>query len=304
MTQWRFGVAFFATLALALEVPSFLGAPAAESTGSSDIVVTDPSDTSLPGPLEAAETTYQNIVSDVLGEPDDFNDAWVDCRLTPCVALTFDDGPGPYTPDILTILDDFNVQATFYPVGQQMTSWPTMLPLIANAGHDIGNHTMSHPKLSSLSTREQQAEISGLDALVVERIGILPTSIRPPFGDTPDADLPDPHNRPVVMWSVDSLDWKKRTSGAIVDEVLADIGAGDIILMHELYQRSVDALPEILAALADRGLTVVTVADLLGVSMFHTGVVAHVAFSCPLPDGGTDVPQWCVDNPRWGRAGG
>jgi hypothetical protein len=101
---------------------------------------------------------------------------------------------------------------------------------------------------------------------------------------------------------VDSLDWRKRTTAAIVDEVLADVGAGDIILMHELYRRSIDALPDILAELNARGLTVVSVVDLLGPAAFQPGLVEYVPFHCPLTSSGEDVPVWCVENPDWKRA--
>lgn len=296
MTRRRLPVALAVIIALALEVPSFLGAPAVESTAYPDTQFHADEPETITRPI-----TYQNIVSEVLGEPESLEDTWVNCQVTPCVALTFDDGPGPYTPIVLEILDQFDARATFYPVGQQITSWPSMLPLIRDAGQDIGNHTMTHPKLGALSLSEQREEIMGLDTLMIERIGFLPTSFRPPFGDIPDNDLPDPHSRPVVMWSVDSLDWKKRTSAAIVKEVLADIGAGDIILMHELYQRSIDALPEILVELNARGLTVVSVADLLGPDLFRPGLIEHVPFTCPLPEGGVDEPQWCVENPQWRR---
>jgi peptidoglycan/xylan/chitin deacetylase (PgdA/CDA1 family) len=294
MKRWRMPVVFLTTLALALEVPSFLGAPAMDSSGYAPTAVSPPV-------TSEAAVTYQNIVSEVLGEPDALDNTFIDCVATPCVALSFDDGPGPYTPQILEILEEFEARATFYVVGQQVSSWPRMLPLIAEAGQDIGNHTMSHPKLSELTVAEQAGQINGLDELLMERVGIMPTTIRPPFGDTPDAPLPDPLNRPVVMWSVDSLDWKKRTADAIVDEVLADIGAGDIILMHELYQRSVDALPVILAELQERGLRVVSVADLLGPRLFVSGEVTHVPFTCQALGPDLELPKWCEDNPRWVR---
>jgi peptidoglycan/xylan/chitin deacetylase (PgdA/CDA1 family) len=297
--HWRLPVVLFTTLSLALEVPSFLGAPTMESSGYSP----SPSvgTTTSPAIFEPV-VTYEDIVSEVLGEPDALDESFIDCFTTPCVALSFDDGPGPYTPQILEILEEFDVRATFYVVGQQITSWPGMLPLIAEAGQDIGNHTMSHPKLSQLSVAEQISQINGLDEMVVQRVGIMPTTIRPPFGDLPDSPLPDSLSRPVVMWSVDSFDWKKRKSDAIVDEVLADIGAGDIILMHELYQRSVDALPEILTELKERGLTVVSVADLLGPRLFVSGEVTHVPFTCQQLGPHLEVPEWCEENPRWVRA--
>lgn len=296
MKLWRTQVVILTTLALALEVPSFLGAPAMDSSGYAPSVELD-----AISPAPEPVVTYENIVSEVLGEPDALDHTFVDCTQQPCVALTFDDGPGPYTPQVLDILEEFDARATFYVVGQQILSWPRMLPLIAEAGHDVGNHTMSHPKLSQLSVSEQMAEINGLDDMIFERVGIMPTTFRPPFGDLPDGPLPDPHSRPVVMWSVDSLDWRKRTAAAIVDEVLADIGAGDIILMHELYQRSVDALPIILTELQERGLTVVSVPELLGPSLFQSGEVANVPFTCKQSGILGEPTQWCEENPRWIR---
>jgi peptidoglycan/xylan/chitin deacetylase (PgdA/CDA1 family) len=300
MTWWRVPLALCAALALSLEVPSFLGPNAVESSGQqSTTVAEDPGTLSSKTPV--ITVTYEDIVSDVLGEPDLGDQAFVDCQISPCVALTFDDGPGPYTAEILDILDQFNARATFYLVGNQVNNWPRMVPLIRDAGQDIGNHTVSHPKLGSLSRSAQRKEISDLDRVLAERFDVFASTVRPPFGDLPDADLPDPHTRPGVLWSVDSLDWRKRTTAAIVDEVLADVGAGDIILMHELYRRSVDALPDILTELNARGLTVVSVADLLGPAAFQPGIVEYVPFQCPLTSSGEDVPVWCVENPDWKR---
>jgi len=296
--HWRVPVVLLTTICLALEVPSFLGAPAMESSGYSP----PPREGTTPSVVTFEPVvTYEDIVSEVLGEPDALDESFVDCYTTPCVALSFDDGPGPYTPQILEILDEFDARATFYVVGQQITSWPGMLPLIFDAGHDIGNHTMSHPKLSELTVAEQVGQINGLDDLVMQHVGSMPTTIRPPFGDLPRTPLPDPLGRPVVMWSVDSFDWRKRTANAIVDEVLSDVGAGDIILMHELYQRSVDALPVILTELRERGLTVVSVANLLGPNIFIPGEVTHVPFTCQPSAPDQERPQWCEENPNWVR---
>lgn len=287
-------------LVVSLEVPSYLGASAVESSGPSPTVTVEQPFVPDPAPA-VVEVTYEDVVTEVLGEPESVDGDWVDCSTTPCVALTFDDGPGPYTSEILRILDEFGASATFYPVGGQIASWPGRLSLVVDAGHDVGNHTMTHPKLSDLGASEQRDELADLDSLVVEQVGILPGSIRPPFGDIPASGIADTQKRPVVMWSVDSLDWRKRSAKAIVDEVLADVGAGDIILMHELYERSVQALPEILAGLEERGLSVVSVPELLGPALFTSGIITHIPFECPNPESAPEVPQWCVDNPTWER---
>lgn len=300
MKGWQATVTLCAVTIFGLEVPSFLGAPAVESTGSIDQTgfVTELEVTQELS--EIGEVTVENVVTEVIDEPEALQPPPVDCQVTPCVALSFDDGPGPYTTEILDILDEFGAGATFYPVGIQIRSWPGLIGAIFDAGHDIGNHTMSHPKLGNISVDAQQKEIVGLDNLIMEKIGVLPTTIRPPFGNLPQAPLPDPHNRPVVLWSVDSLDWKKRSAEGIIDEIFISVGAGDIILMHELYQRSVDALPTILERLADKGLTVVSVADLLGPAIDRPGIVRKVTFVCPLTvDVGVEgTTQWCAENPR------
>ena len=226
----------------------------------------------------------------------------VDCRLVACVALTFDDGPGPYTEEIVAILDEYDARATFYVVGLQLRSWPNRLPLVVEAGHEIGNHTENHPTLSQLGVEAQQEELEANDQRIVEETGILPGTVRPPFGDIPRGGIPDPENRPVVMWSVDSLDWRLRSSQKIVDEVLGQVGPGDIILMHELYRRSVDALPEILQGLSDRGLTVVTVSELLGPDP-QPGPVTRVPFDCAVLATSNDIDSWCIQHPDWQPAG-
>lgn len=298
MTWWQLPVVIFVTTALALEVPSFLGPEAMESTGDSPVATAG-----IPAPLPEPVITYENVVSEVLSEPDAIGTHVVDCVAEPCVALTLDDGPGLHTPEVLDILSEFDARATFYLVGDQVAAWPGRLDMIVEAGHDVGNHTLSHPRLSELTLTERRNEIVRFDHMVFLQVGVTPTTLRPPFGDLPDTPLPDGLNRPVVMWSVDSLDWKKRTTAAIVDEVLADIGAGDIILMHELYRRSVDALPLILAELNDRGLRVVSVADLLGPQLYSPGEITHVPFDCRLFEPDVQAPQWCVENPDWVRTG-
>ncbi len=303
MKSWRTVVALSATLALSLEVPSFLGAKGLQSSGSLELAESISDEVVTPVVPVEPEAVVEDIVSEVVSELDSLNNLPVNCELRPCVALSFDDGPGPYTTEILDILEEFGAGATFYPVGIQIRSWPGLIGATFDAGHDIGNHTMSHPKLSKLSVDDQQKEIAGLDDLVSDKIGELPTTIRPPYGDLPSTPLPDPHNRPVVLWSVDSLDWKKRSAEAIIEEVLSDVGAGDIILMHELYQRTVNALPVILAELAARGLTVVSVTDLLGPAINTPGIVKSVPFRCPHTEEmeEADTLTWCAQNPTWRR---
>jgi peptidoglycan/xylan/chitin deacetylase (PgdA/CDA1 family) len=148
--------------------------------------------------------------------------------------------------------------------------------------------------LGELSSVAQQAEVQGLDDLVFAAVGIQPKTIRPPYGNLPVGGIADAHQRPVVLWSVDSLDWKNRTPSKIVSVVLEQAGPGDIILMHETSRRSVEALPQILEGLRDKGLTVVSVAQLLGTGYRSPEKIERVPYTCPTPTSASVVNPWCV----------
>jgi peptidoglycan/xylan/chitin deacetylase (PgdA/CDA1 family) len=178
-------------------------------------------------------------------------------------------------------------------VGQAVQAWTSMARLIVQSGHDIGNHTMTHPRLSSVSNSAQRDEIAQLDALVFELTGVNPGTIRPPYGDLPQRGIPDAHQRPVVLWSVDSFDWKKRSASRIARDVIDQAGPGDIILMHEISRRGVDALPAILEGLHAKGLTVVSVAQLLGTEFRYAEAIERVPYRCPSVEPASEPNAWC-----------
>jgi len=247
----------------------------------------------LPAEVLGVSSAAEETVSEVFSEEDSLGNWGVDCQLVPCVALTFDDGPGPFTPEILDILSEFEATATFFVVGTAIKWWPTMLPMIVEAGHEVGNHTMTHPRLGDLGRAAQRKEIEALDDVVFSSVGVQPQSIRPPYGDLPTSGIPDAHQRPLVMWSVDSFDWKKRSPRRITADVLEEAKPGDIILMHELSRRGVDALPSILQGLEDKGLRVVSVSQLLGTGFVSPEPVERVPFTCPFGSVPTEPPEWC-----------
>ena len=243
--------------------------------------------------MMAANQPVEPVITEVFNELPPESDALVDCAVLACVALTFDDGPGPYTAEVLEILAQYDASATFYVVGQAVKAWTSMARLIVEGGHDIGNHTMTHPKLSSVSNASQRDEIAQLDALVFELVGVHPGTIRPPYGDLPKLGIPDAHQRPVVLWSVDSFDWKKRSASRIARDVIDQAGPGDIILMHEISRRGVDALPAILEGLHGKGLTVVSVAQLLGTEFRYAEAIERVPYRCPLVAPASELNPWC-----------
>lgn len=179
------------------------------------------------------------------------------------VALTFDDGPHPvYTPQLLDGLKERGVHATFFVVGENIPGNEEILKRMDAESHLIGNHTYSHVKLSELDTARACAEVEKTNALICEVTGKESEFIRPPFGEwkkTMECSL----EMIPVLWDVDPLDWTTKNTALVVERVLKDTKPGDIILLHDYYQSSVDAALEIVDALMERGYKFVTVDELI-----------------------------------------
>ena len=183
--------------------------------------------------------------------------------ITAKVALTFDDGPHPvYTPQLLDGLNERGVHATFFAVGKNILGNEALLKRMETEGHLIGNHTYSHVKLSELDIARACAEVEKTNALICEVTGKEPEFIRPPFGEWKKA-MECSFEMIPVLWDVDPLDWTTKNTALVVERVLKDTKAGDIILLHDYYQSSVDAALEIVDALTERGYKFVTVDELI-----------------------------------------
>ena len=183
--------------------------------------------------------------------------------ITAKVALTFDDGPHPvYTPQLLDGLNERGVHATFFVVGKNILGNEALLKRMETEGHLIGNHTYSHVKLSELDIARACAEVEKTNALSCEVTGKEPEFIRPPFGEWKKA-MECSFEMIPVLWDVDPLDWTTKNTALVVERVLKDTKAGDIILLHDYYQSSVDAALEIVDALTERGYKFVTVDELI-----------------------------------------
>ena len=183
--------------------------------------------------------------------------------ITAKVALTFDDGPHPvYTPQLLDGLNERDVHATFFVVGKNILGNEALLKRMETEGHLIGNHTYSHVKLSELDIARACAEVEKTNALICEVTGKEPEFIRPPFGEWKKA-MECSFEMIPVLWDVDPLDWTTKNTALVVERVLKDTKPGDIILLHDYYQSSVDAALEIVDALTERGYKFVTVDELI-----------------------------------------
>lgn len=183
--------------------------------------------------------------------------------ITAKVALTFDDGPHPvYTPQLLDGLKERGVHVTFFVVGKNILGNEALLKRMETEGHLIGNHTYSHVKLSELDIARACAEVEKTNALICEVTGKEPEFIRPPFGEWKKA-MECSFEMIPVLWDVDPLDWTTKNTALVVERVLKDTKPGDIILLHDYYQSSVDAALEIVDALTERGYKFVTVDELI-----------------------------------------
>lgn len=188
-----------------------------------------------------------------------------------CIALTFDDGPHPkYTPQILNILDKYNAKATFFVIGKNAEKYPEIVRDEYVRGHEIGNHTYSHPDLKRISASEFLDEITKTKNIITEIIGSSPILFRPPGGYLSNSIVNEvlAQNGVAVLWSwrQDTKDWSCPSSECIVTGVLDNLKDGDIILFHD-YNSSVsptpDALEQILDRLSKQGYKFVTVSELM-----------------------------------------
>ncbi|MES2923325.1 MAG: polysaccharide deacetylase family protein [Verrucomicrobiota bacterium] len=197
------------------------------------------------------------------------------------VAMTFDDGPHPQnTTRLLDMLRARNIKATFYVIGRSVELYPQVVRRTVAEGHEIGNHSQTHRLLSKLGDSELRLEMSRCRDAVVRAAGVQPRTMRPPYGGLLQRQREIVHSEfgyPVIMWSVDPLDWKNRNSSVITSRILADASSGGIVLAHDLHATTVDAMPATLDGLLRRGFKFVTVSQLLAMKTDAPASEAAVA---------------------------
>lgn len=178
------------------------------------------------------------------------------------IALTFDDGPHPkVTMQILKTLEKYDAKATFFVVGKEVKKHPKIVKAAYEAGHEIGNHTFNHSRLTTLSSKQMKHQIQSTDAIIKATIGQNATLFRPPYGAY-NKTVINQLNVPLTMWSIDTLDWKHRDPKKTVQAINKQAKNGSIILMHDIHQTTADALENILITLQKQGYEFVTVSEL------------------------------------------
>ena len=172
------------------------------------------------------------------------------------VGLTYDDGPTSTTSALVNALNSAGVKATFFVWGQRAQQNPSALQQVVSAGHWVANHSWTHPHMTSLSTTQMASEISQTQNGIQQTTGQRPTLFRPPYGET-NATLRSVEQQQgiqaEVLWSHDSRDWAGASTQQIV-QTASSMNAGNIILMHDGYQTTIQAIPQIVSNLAARNL--------------------------------------------------
>ncbi len=209
------------------------------------------------------------------------------------VALTFDDGPSCYTPQILDVLTSRDARATFFCLGAQAQRDPDGVRALVDAGMEVASHTMSHENLPKLDRDALRSEISSAFDALEAAGGSRPQMIRAPYGAFTDVEWARSGDliSASVLWNVDTLDWKRPGADAIVSGVLDHVKNGSIVLMHDGggdRSQDVEALPRIIDGLRERGFELVTVSELMRLDGTVPEAVWKGAVS--MPDGSA-MPQ-------------
>lgn len=179
----------------------------------------------------------------------------------PIIALSFDDGPSIYTPKILDMLAQYGATATFFMVGYNIDRYPKTVQAVYDAGCEIGNHTIDHPNLKTLSEENIKKQINGNLKKITDIVGEGKHLIRPPYGNLNDT-VKAVAGAPLIIWSDDTRDWESRNAQSVLAEVKKSARDGYIILMHDIYESSMNGAALVVPWLIEQGYQVCSVSEM------------------------------------------
>jgi peptidoglycan/xylan/chitin deacetylase (PgdA/CDA1 family) len=193
---------------------------------------------------------------------------FTECHVEgPYISITFDDGPSAtQTPRLLKMLKERGIKATFFCCGQCVAQNPEIAKQIVEEGHEIANHSWSHPLLTKMSEAAVRDQIDRTHNVIKQTTGVTPTLMRPPYGGftvNQRAWANAVWNYKIILWDVDTLDWKHHSPSKTESITMAETKKGSIILCHDIHKTTVDAMPATLDALLAKGFKFVTVTDLI-----------------------------------------
>jgi peptidoglycan/xylan/chitin deacetylase (PgdA/CDA1 family) len=185
----------------------------------------------------------------------------------PYIALTFDDGPDrKLTPRLLDLLAQHHIHATFFVVGENAAQYPEILQRAVREGHEIGNHSWSHPNFAKMSEESVRSQIRRTEEAIVNATGVHPTLLRPPYGAITTREKRWVRNDlgyEIILWDVDPLDWRNPGPTVVTNRIVKETRAGSIVLSHDIHAQTIEAMPETLRELEEKGFKFVTVSELL-----------------------------------------
>ena len=193
------------------------------------------------------------------------------------IALTFDDGPNYNTSKIIDVLNKYDIKATFFVLGSRAINNKDILKKMVDSGMEIGNHTYNHLLLTKYDENKIRSEIEDTSEVIYSATKKRPKLLRPSYGSV-NNKIKKVANMPIIIWDIDTLDWKYHNSKRITSRVVNKVRDGDIILMHDIYSASLNALSNIIPILQDNGYEFVTIDELFyykGISLENGKVYGY-----------------------------
>ena len=188
---------------------------------------------------------------------------WADCTLTPCVALTYDDGPGPFTAGILDDLAARDSSATFFAMGENAESGRNLLQRMVAEGYEVENHTWNHPHLTQLTSAQVTKQVAETTQALEAATGWRVQVFRPPYGQQNDTVL-RAAGMAAILWDVETFDWQNPPDGVAISRAVNQPGPGSIVLLHDVQPVTARTSGATIDGLRDRGFALVTVEQLFG----------------------------------------
>lgn len=180
----------------------------------------------------------------------------------PIVALSYDDGPSSNTASILETLEKYGAHATFFMVGENIDLHPDWVKMVYESGNEVANHTVNHKNLNTLSAEDIRKEVENNQSKLNSTLGLdRKYLVRPPYGNTNDT-VKATVEHPMILWWVDTLDWKSKDPDAVLEEVKKATKDGAIILMHDLYATTAEATKKVVPWLKDQGYQICSVSEM------------------------------------------
>jgi peptidoglycan-N-acetylglucosamine deacetylase len=240
----------------------------------------------------AAQTSEKSERDAATGQNVTFSSVHVD---GPYIAMTFDDGPSAtLTPKLLDLLAARNIKATFFVIGENVAEHPEIVAREAREGHEIGNHSWSHPNFAKMPEERVRQQLWRTDTAIQNATGTRPTLMRPPYGSITAREkrwIHDELGYDIILWDVDPYDWKRPGPAVVRNRILKETQPGSIVLSHDIHPGTIEAMPSTLDALAAKGFKFVTVSELIRMA------VPRRTPASPQPEATAGVPATIAPSP-------